>query len=101
MENKVEKNRIQKLAGINEETAFKNGKFKLDRFDIGDYGRVQDDPNGEWCDSIQVSKLEELAAEMLEVVQMTISTSASSNLGGIGERARAVIKKAKSFNLLR
>jgi len=97
----VEKNRIQKLAGINEETAFKNGKFKLDRFDIGDYGRVQDDPNGEWCDSIQVSKLEELAAEMLEVVQMTISTSASSNLGGIGERARAVIKKAKSFNLLR
>ena len=97
----MEKKRMQKLAGINEGTGFKNGKFKLQRYSYADYSKGEEyepDPqNGNVCIDEDVAKLEELAAELLQVVQMTISTSAASNLGGIGEKARKVIKKAKSL----
>lgn len=92
---------MKKLAGINEGTAFKNGKFTLDRFDVWttSFGDIADElsPDGEWCNSDDVKKLEELAAELLAVVQMTIATSAPNNLGGIAKKARDVIKKAKSL----
>jgi len=93
----MEKKRMQKLAGINEGTFFKNGKFKLNRCSANREGDMYFDEDGEYCYADEVAKLEELASEMLEVVQMTIASSAPNNLGGIAKAARAVIKKAKSL----
>lgn len=97
----MEKNRMQKLAGIKEGTLFNNGKFKLDRFDIesGDYGRVQDDPSGEWCKADDVAKLEELAAQLLYVVEMA-EENYYDGLGdeqSVAKAARKVIEKVKSL----
>ena len=99
----MDKNRMQKLAGIREGTLFKNGKFKLERFDVW---QTSDDeimkevsPDGDFCDSNQVSKLEELVAELMEVVEMAEENyyDEDGDEQSVARAARAIIKKAKSL----
>jgi hypothetical protein len=120
MENKMDKNRMQKLAGIKEGTSFKDGKFKLDRFDVwqsqsnnqdswtsssmtknpalDDEIMKEVDPDGDFCDSIQVSKLEELANEMYDALDDIIGEAGFEGLPDSKQDAiYAVIAKAKSL----
>ena len=99
----MEKNRMQKLAGINEGTIFKNGKFEIPRWDT-DYREGEpfyEMPKyGEWCKYNDVEKLEEIAAQLLEVLEM----AEEDYYDGLGDEqsdfrraARKVIEKAKSL----
>ena len=99
----MEKNRMQKLAGIKEGTAFKNGKFKLDRFDVWDYRRHADimkdvTPDGDFCDSIQVSKLEAIANEMYDALDDIIGEAGFEGLPDSKQDAiYAIMDKVKSL----
>lgn len=67
--------RMKKLAGLNEGTAFKNGKFKLDRYKVGEdvmFGGYEKNPNGDWCDADDVAGLEDIAGEMYSIIQRVI-----------------------------
>lgn len=96
----MEKNRMQKLDGIKEGTIFKNGKFKLDRWEVGQYNyHGAPDPYGKWCEAQDVAKLEELAAELLFVVEMA-EENYYDGLGdeqSVAQAARKVIEKVKSL----
>lgn len=116
MQNKMEKNRMKKLAGINEGTAFKNGKFELPRFDVWatSFGDIADElsPDGEWCAADEVAKLEAIAAEMYGIVNhladifygadaRSFGSPASETIRHqaevLAKQARDVIKKSKSL----
>lgn len=101
--------RMKKLAGINEGTAFKNGKFKLDRFDAW---ATRVSPDGEWCAADDVAKLEAIAAKMYGIVNHLADIFYGDNARSFGspasetirhqaeelaKEARDVIKKAKSL----
>ena len=107
----MDKKRIKKLAGINEGTAFKNGKFKLDRYDA-EYGGGEIDPLGNWCLDKDVEKLEAIAAKMYGIVNHLADIFYGDNARSFGspasetirhqaeelaKQARDVIKKAKSL----
>lgn len=86
----MEKNRMQKLAGISEGNNFKNGKFTLPRYDVwttsfGDTS-AEVSPDGEWYNYNDVKKLEELANQMYDMLS-TFDTPATKML----------LKKAKSL----
>lgn len=90
--------RMKKLAGINEEYTAFNDYFEIDRYDLPEDSIKRsylNTPirNGNWCKYEDVAELESVAREMLEIVQMTIATSAPNNLGGIIKAARKVLAK--------
>ena len=106
----MNRGRMKKLAGINEGTAFKNGKFKLDRFDA--WATRVGDPSGEWCAADDVAKLEAIAAKMYGIVNHLAGIFYGDNARSFGspasetiryqaeelaKQARDVIKKAKSL----
>ena len=83
----MDKKRIKKLAGINEGTAFQNGKFNLDRYEV-EYGGGDIDPLGNWCLDKDVQELEALASEMYNILKevsyrgkMSRDAKAALNLG--------------------
>ena len=63
----MDKTRMQKLAGLNEGTVFKNGKFELDRW----HGSTVS--SGNWCQSKEVAELEQLASEMYGIINSIMS----------------------------
>ena len=74
----MDKNRMQKLAGINEGTIFKNGEFKLNRHHryqlrADREGDMYFDEEGEYCYADEVAKLEELANEMYGIINSIMS----------------------------
>lgn len=108
----MEKKRMKKLAGINEGSImpFKNGKFKLERFNTWAVSRVR--PDGEWCESDSVAELEAIAAEMYGIVNHLADIFYGDNARSFGspasetirhqaemlaKQARDVIKKAKTL----
>lgn len=98
----MEKNRMQKLAGIKEGTAFNNGKFKLDRFDVwqtlDDEIMKEVNPDGDFCDSIQVSKLEAIANEMYDALDDIIGEAGFEGLPDSKQDAiYAIMDKVKSL----
>ncbi len=99
----MEKNRMQKLAGLNEGTGFKNGKFKLDRFNVfqNNIGTQKSSVSntGDWCNSKDVAKLEAIANEMYDILNQLDQDLASGGFGlkSIRRDARAVFDKVKSL----
>ena len=92
----MEKKRMQKLAGINEGTAFKNGRFKLQRWDVGQYNyHGAPSSGGNWCESNDVRKLEDLADQMYDAIYYLHK---DYDLDEKVEKVlAALIKKAKSL----
>ena len=100
----MDKNRIQKLAGIREGTGFKNGKFTLERFSVySDYGNPVDNyesDDGDWCNSDDVAKIEKIANEMYDILNELVQdyyVHSDVDLKIVAQEAREVIKKAKSL----
>lgn len=98
----MNKNRIQQLAGIREGTGFKNGKFTLDRFSVySDYGNPVDNhesDDGDWCNSDDVAKLEEIANEMYDALDDIIGEAGFEGLPDSKQDAiSAVLAKAKTL----
>ena len=96
----MEKNRLKQLAGLREGTAFKNGKFTLERFDFwfDNFGHEQtdDNPKGNWCKAGDVAKLEELANEMYDALDDIIGEAGFEGLPDSKQDAiSAVLNKAK------
>lgn len=91
--------RMQKLAGINEGTAFKNGKFRLQRW----HGSTVS--SGNWCESSDVSKIEEIAAKMYDTLNKLVETmddlpeddETPQTVWDVYREARKVIEKVKSL----
>ena len=63
----MDKTRMQKLAGLNEGTVFKNGKFELQRY----HGSTVS--SGNWCQSKEVAELESVAREMFAIINSIMS----------------------------
>lgn len=98
----MNKERIKKLAGINEGTAFRNGKFKLDRYKVGEdamFGGLGDlHPNGDWCDADDVAGLEDIAAEIYAALDDIIGEAGFEGLPDSKQDAiHVALKKAKSL----
>ena len=104
----MDKNRMQKLAGINWRTSF-NDRFEIDRYDLpddsikGPYAMHR--PNkpvrdGDWCKYEDVAELEEIARQMFDILDDIRGEAAFKGLpdykqetiyaliGGIGKSRR-------------
>lgn len=103
MENKMEKNRIQKLAGIREANAFKGALgFKLDRFIVYQNAigteKSKISNTGEWCQTDDVAKLEAIANKMYDILnQLDRVPPDGFGLKSIQRDALAVLAKAKTL----
>lgn len=107
----AELNRVRKINGIdessnsiNERTAFQNGKFELDRYEV-EYGGGEVDPLGNWCLDKDVKELESLASEMYAILKevsyrgkMSRDAKAALNLGPKMQKiVDDVLNKAKTL----
>ena len=95
----MEKKRMQKLAGINEGTLYKNGKFKLDRWEVGQYNyHGAPDPYGKWCEAKDVAELEAIANEMYDALDDIIGEAGFEGLPDSKQDAiYAIMDKVKSL----
>ena len=93
----MNKNRMQKLAGINEATLFKNGKFKLDRYEV-EYGGGEIDRLGNWCLDKDVKKLEQIASELYDALSyFKRNTPLIVNDTRLQTKVENLLKKASSI----